>query len=53
MEIEIALEDGTDYSIAQEKIFELFAKLGITDGFERTSYLELLQYYQVKVFSDF
>ena len=43
MEIEIALEDGTDYSIAQEKIFELFAKLGITDGFERTSYLELLE----------
>ena len=43
MEIEISLEDGNDYSEAQEKIFELFSKLGINDGFERTSYLELLE----------
>lgn len=43
MEIEIALNDGEDYSNAQDKIFELFEKLGITDGFERTSYLELLE----------
>ncbi len=43
MEIEIALDDGTDYSEAQDKIFELFSKLGIEDGFERTSYLELLE----------
>ena len=43
MEIEIALEDGTDYNEAQDKIFELFEELGITDGFERTSYLELLE----------
>ena len=43
MEIEIALEDGSDYNAAQNSIFELFAKLGITDGFERTSYLELLE----------
>ena len=43
MEIEIALDDGEDYSEAQDKIFELFKKLGITDGFERTSYLELLE----------
>ena len=43
MEIEIALEDGADYSEAQDSIFELFEKLGITDGFERTSYLELLE----------
>ena len=43
MEIEIALEDGSDYSQAQASIFELFEKLGITDGFERTSYLELLE----------
>ena len=43
MEIEIGLEDGEDYSEAQEKIFALFEKLGITDGFERTSYLELLE----------
>ena len=43
MEIEIALEDGEDYSEAQNSIFELFEKLGITDGFERTSYMELLE----------
>ena len=43
MEIEISLDDGQDYSQAQEKIFELFEKLGITDGFERTSYMELLE----------
>lgn len=43
MEIEVALEDGQDYSQAQKSIFELFEKLGITDGFERTSYLELLE----------
>lgn len=43
MEIEIGLNDCEDYSNAQNKIFELFEKLGITDGFERTSYLELLE----------
>lgn len=43
MEIEIALEDGTDYTDAQRRIFEMFEKLGITEGFETTSYLELLE----------
>ncbi len=43
MEIEIALEDGQDYSDAQNKIFKLFEQIGITDGFEITSYLELLE----------
>ena len=43
MEIEIALDDDEDYNEAQEKIFKLFERLGITDGFERTSYLELLE----------
>lgn len=43
MEIEIALDDGADYSEAQNSIFDLFEQLGITDGFERTSYLELLE----------
>ncbi len=43
MEIEIALNDGEDYNEAQNSIFKLFEKLGITDGFERTSYLELLE----------
>lgn len=43
MEIEIALEDGENYTDAQDEIFKLFEKLGVTDGFERTSYLELLE----------
>lgn len=43
MEIEIELDDGDDYSEAQNSIFKQFEKLGITDGFERTSYLELLE----------
>lgn len=46
MEIEIALSDGEDYSEAQNSIFKLFEKLGITDGFERTSYLELLEQFK-------
>ena len=41
--LEIALEDGSDYTEAQNKIFDLFSKLGVNDGFERTSYLELLE----------
>jgi adenylate cyclase class 2 len=43
MEIETILKDGTDYKKAQEGLFKIFEKLGITDGFERTSYLELLE----------
>ena len=43
MEIEIALIDSEDYTEAQSKIFQLFEKLKITDGFERTSYMELLE----------
>ena len=43
MEIEISLEDDSDYIKAQESIFELFEKLEVRDGFERTSYLELLE----------
>lgn len=43
MEIEIALSDNEDYTEAQSKIFQLFEKLKITDGFERTSYMELLE----------
>ena len=43
MEIEISLEDGNDYDDAQKSIFELFEKLGVTEGFERTSYMELLE----------
>ncbi|MBE6502121.1 MAG: class IV adenylate cyclase [Methanobrevibacter thaueri] len=43
MEIEIALSDSDDYTEAQDEIFKLFERLGITDGFERTSYMELLE----------
>ena len=43
MEIEVALPDSEDYSEAQNRIFELFARLDITEGFERTSYMELLE----------
>ena len=43
MEIEITLEDNNNYNDTQDEIFKLFEKLGITDGFERTSYLELLE----------
>ena len=43
MEIEVALEDGQDYNDVQKSIFNLFEQLDITDGFERTSYLELLE----------
>lgn len=44
MEIEISLPDGEDYKEAQDSIFQLFEKLGIVDGFETTSYLELLEF---------
>ena len=43
MEIEVGLDDGEDYSQAQDEIFKFFEKLDITDGFERTSYMELLE----------
>jgi len=43
MEIEIDLKDDSDYQPSIDKIYSLFEKLGVTDGFERTSYLELLE----------
>lgn len=43
MEIETDLEDGSEFEEALNKIFDIFKKLGINDGFERTSYLELLE----------
>ena len=42
MEIETDLKDGSGFKEELDKIFNIFKKLGITDGFERTSYLELL-----------
>lgn len=43
MEIEIDLEDDTSFQNALKNIYEIFHKLGIDEGFERTSYLELLE----------
>jgi adenylate cyclase, class 2 len=43
MEIEIDLEENTDFQEELNKIFEIFKKLDIITGFERTSYLELLE----------
>ena len=43
MEIETMLQDGTEHNEAQKGLFNIFKELGITDGFERTSYLELLE----------
>lgn len=43
MEIETDLNDGEDFQIALNNIFNLYNDLGIIDDFERTSYLELLE----------
>ncbi|MDR0900037.1 MAG: class IV adenylate cyclase [Methanobrevibacter sp.] len=43
MEIEADLEDGAIFQDALNNIFDIFHKLDIHDGFERTSYLELLE----------
>jgi adenylate cyclase class 2 len=43
VEIEKDLTEGEDYQLILDKIFELYNKLGINDGFERRSYLELLE----------
>jgi adenylate cyclase class 2 len=43
MEIEIVLNEDDNYKKAQEGIFDIFKELGINDGFERLSYLELLE----------
>lgn len=42
VEIEMEAREGEDFSQARDEIFHLFKKLGIEDGFERRSYLELL-----------
>jgi len=43
MEIETILNDEKPYNDIQNEIFEIFKKIGISDGFERTSYMELLE----------
>ena len=46
MEIEYVTDDEAKVDEMCDNIMGVFEKLGITDGFERTSYLELLE--QVK-----
>ncbi|MDR1818912.1 MAG: class IV adenylate cyclase [Methanobrevibacter sp.] len=43
IEIEVDLEDDLNYQESIAQIYEIFNKLNISSGFERTSYLELLQ----------
>lgn len=43
IEIEYVTEDADDIDIIQDKIFEIFRKMNITEGFEKKSYLELLE----------
>lgn len=43
IEIEYVAEDEENIEPIQNNIFELFGKLGITEGFEKKSYLELLE----------
>ncbi len=43
VEIEKGLAEGEDYQDILPEIFEIYRQLGIGDGFERRSYLELLE----------
>lgn len=43
MEIEYVANEDDDIDTIQEEIFKIFEKMGITSGFEKTSYLELLE----------
>lgn len=43
VEIEKVLMEGEDYQDILHNIFKIYRKLGIEDGFERRSYLELLE----------
>ena len=43
MEIEKGLNEDDDYQESLDEIFSLYGKLGVTEGFERKSYLELLE----------
>ena len=46
VEIEKDLIEGEDFKDALDKIFEIYKKLGIEEGFERRSYLELMGIYK-------
>ena len=43
VEIEKGLTEGEEYQDILTKIFEIYEKIGVTDGFERRSYMELLE----------
>ena len=43
MEIEYVAEEDSNIEEIRDSIMEIFEKLNITEGFERTSYLELLE----------
>ncbi|RAP43672.1 class IV adenylate cyclase [uncultured Methanosphaera sp.] len=43
MEIEYVAKEGSDIEEIRNNIYNVFEKLGITSGFERTSYLGLLE----------
>ena len=43
VEIEKGLKEDEDYQNILEEIFEIYRKLGIINGFERRSYLELME----------
>lgn len=43
MEIEYVVNEDSDIEIIRDNILEIFKKLEITSGFERRSYLELLE----------
>jgi len=45
VEIETEANEGENFEDSVEKIFEIYKKIGITDGFERRSYLELMGIY--------
>lgn len=45
MEIEKETKEGEDFEDSLNKIFEIYKRLGITEGFERRSYLEMLGIY--------
>ncbi len=46
VEIEKGMVEGEDFKEAINKIFEIYEKLGIEEGFERRSYLELMGVYK-------
>ncbi len=46
VEIEKDVQEGEEFQDALDEIFKIYKKLGIEDGFERKSYLELMGIYK-------